>query len=354
MTIQINRTARRGLSTLKHFRNGMYPASYPHGFLVEETNRLVSLRTKAVELGCAISLIPSLTSSSRTRWRAVYHSSTHAGYLWVRFEAAQVPLGTGAGPAGGDPYVKVLVEDSGGTDIGTAEFHYGANPGTSVSDTPSYFGAGYMQIVDTNGDAVQIDPQTDYYITVTDEGSRAIAVSIYEEALEPTEANGYVEPATAAGAPIFDGERAIIPKLRDAWKRGAASLWHWSSNTDATAPTRTASTSRNWIDQTFSGSFGSGEPLVKLYLANKTTVRRTTVPCKWFVNASRATSGTATVSLVGLNAGIVAVQNITSSSAAWVSATVNLPAAEDSYVLLIAGTGTNAITFYASSLLQYE
>ena len=354
---------RKALQTSQVLRNGRYPSAYTQTHLAECTNQIAKYAYKAVEFHCPISVIPARNGSdaSRTRWRGVWHTSPFAKYLWVRFQMAQVGDNTGTS-ASQDPYGKVLIELSNGDDVGTASFHWGYTT-AAASDVPSNFGYGLLPLVDTNGNRVTITGDTDYYVTCSDEQSaRMIGVSIFEECHPADTANGYVETAVSTGGPIEDCDRGptgtqlgVIPILRTAWKRGAANLWHWASNIDSSAPGRITATSRNWIDQTVAFSDAS-HPSVKLDLTNRSTVRRTTVPVKWFVNAvmSPAAGTDGLITLVGLSGGSVATITINSTTQAWYSTTANIVAGEDQWALLLEGDGTNSCVLYASSLIQYE
>lgn len=331
-------------------RNGFYPAANTQLALAETANHINEWCTKAIEFRCPISAIPALSATARTRWRGVIHTSPFAENLFVKFEAAQINDNLGTAHASKDPFVKVLVEDSGGTDIGTAEFHFGYSVGSN--DTPNTFGTIRLPIVDANGVIVQVDPSTDYFISVSDEQSaRAIGVSIYERHLGASTANGYARTEAVAGSPILSADRqTLLTNLRNQWTDGAAGLWHWASNTDATAPTRTGG-DQNIIDAS-STTPSASTPGATLDLRNRSTVRRSTVPCIWYVNASR-TAGTAGVS-IGINGGtVIATITPTTSSPAWYSTTFDLPATLTKYDILHSCSG-GTVTTYASSLLMLE
>lgn len=353
-TVNIPQYARKALKTSQWMRNNLYVDAYVQSFLAEETNRICRWRTKAISFSTPIDAIPAVTGTSRSRWRAVYRATTFAKYLWIKFELARCNLGAGAGGATGDPFGKLLVQDSGGATVGTAEFHYGANPGVTVSDVPSEWGTGYVAIT-SGGSIVSLTPGTDYYLTVSDEqGARVISACVYEESAAGDTANGYLDGGVAAGGPIYDEDRGdMVTMLRDAWKHNAAGIWYWASHTDATAPSRTTNTGANLIDQTV-GFSAASHPGVTIDLANRSTIRRGTVPCAWYVYAKQAAGTGGTMKLVGISGGILATLTITSTTAQWYSTTVNLAASSDRWGLLVAGNNVNATTFYASSLFQYE
>ena len=326
-------------------KNGNHVDAGSQSVTMTEANRIVAYRGEEV---CSFSQrISAIESGSGVSWRCAYHSSTHVRYLWVRFEYAMIDAGGGT-----DMHVKALVENAAGTDLGTATLRY-SPLGTPPLDTPNEFGSAIVPLLDTSGEMVSPLADTDYFITISHENNgRLIACCIYEESLEPTTANGYLESGVAAKGEIYADHRAdLIPLLRNAWKRNAGPLWLWAAS-DVAAITRTSGTRANWIDQTITTP-STASPGVTLDLRYKSTDRRVTVPCRWWIYAKMA-AGIAEVVLSTVGAPEIEVINITSSTAAWYSATINLPAAEDKYELMIAGNGASLLTIYASSLLQYE
>jgi hypothetical protein len=134
--VNVPQYLRAALQTRKLIRNGAYPDMAAQSWFDDETNRIVAYRTKSCSFSTAITRIPALSATSRPRWRGVIHTSSFAKYLWVKFVLAQVPLGAGGGSATGDPYGLLTVKDVGGTTLGTAEAHFGANPAATVNDFP--------------------------------------------------------------------------------------------------------------------------------------------------------------------------------------------------------------------------
>jgi len=355
-TVNIPATCRVALKTSAWISNtDRYPDANVQSFLAEETNRICRWDTKAAEFSVPASSIPAGASGSTTMWRFVVRSSPFARYFHVVFEMTKSGLdGTLHDPSG-----KVLCELSDGTDVGTAEFHYGANPGAADNFyEPSNWGTGYATI-SSAGSKVTLTANTDYYFTVSAEDhGRIVGVAVYEEMLASDTDNGYLNSGVTAGGPIYDADTsAMVPLLRAAWKNGCG-LWHWASHTDALAPTRTSGTRANWIDQTITGvgNPATSEPGVGLYLANKSTERRVTVPCKLFVFAKMSTGAvTGHVYLHSADSGEAVDISVTSATAAWYTATVDLAANDTNrYVLRIMGDNINTLTLYAATLIQYE
>lgn len=346
-TVVIPQYLRLPLQTNGRMRNGLYPNAYAQTFMAEETNRIARWRTKAFEHSTPPADLPAKVIGSRIRWRAPFHASTHARYLWIHFLMSK----TGLDGALGDPYGKVLVELADGTDVGTAEFHYGANLGATTGlDVPSKWAEGF-ELVRSGGVPVELTPGTDYYLTFSDENyGRMIAASAYEESLQADTDNGYIQTLSVAGAPIFDSDRSgPIGILREAWKSNASGLVYWSSDTDATAPTRVANTIANIFDQTIS-AVSASSPGFTLPMARRSTVRRVFVPVRFYVYA-KITSGSGNVSL--LNSTPTGVQvGPNSAVAQWYTVDDVLVAADDKYDLRLTSNGVGTLTVYAAALIQ--
>jgi hypothetical protein len=318
----------------------------------EETNHLLWVRSKQV--GRWRSPIQSVhttnsAGSSLNRWRFVYHAGTHATRLYARMIAARAY--TDGTPA--EPFVRLLIELSDGTDVGTIDFHM-SNVQRS-SDTPNEWSETVLPLRDSNGDIVELTPDTDYYGTFIDfDGGRLISATVYETSLAADTDNGYLPDGPVAGSPVFDEDRGdLTTVLRNAWKRNAAALWHWAADTDALAPTNTTATDTNVIDASTSVSAASAG--ATLDLRNRSTVRRTTVPCKLFVYGKNTvgTGSSGQVQLKDSGGTNLVTINLTSTTAAWFSATVDLPATLAKYDVTF-DTGAGTTTVYAFSLIQYE
>lgn len=346
---------RVAMQTNKHLRNGnFYPAAENHRYLMDEANRIAAWRVKELaSFSCPISAIPVISATARTRWRAYVHTSPFAKYIWARFVIAQSPqldaAGGGIGHASADPFAQLLVEQTNGTDVGTAVRHYGAIFDDTVNDTPGGFDLSRRKLSAT------ISGDTDYLLTVSDEqGARLVACSVYEVCKELDTTNGYLDSSMiVADGPILDNQLSSqLSILRNAWKRGASPLFNFASNTDATAPATSSTTNVNVIDA--AGTVSAATPGWTLDLANRSTVRRSTVPCVFAVYAKSSTSN-GTVTLRDSAGSTIASVSITSSVAAWYTATCNLPASAAKYDLHHKnGSGLGSNTTYAASLFQYE
>ncbi len=369
-TVKISPYIRAPLTTNQIARNGLYPDATVQQHFIEETNRLLAHRTKCVAAfatplwdgSATVIPDPDNTASTRARWRFMFHSSSHVRYLRVLFDIAQFPPTFSGLTPPTDPYGKLEVKNGAGTVVAVAEFHYGKGDAASSTSlvSPADIGTALVYAADPSastaiGTPVVLTPNTDYYCTVTDEGGARIAsVAVFEESLDTTIANGFIDPEPAAQSPILNSHRSeVVQALRTAWKRNAAGLWTWASNTDATAPTNATSTQKNLIDGSLSNA--SGRPVARLDLRNRKRVSSTTVPCKLFVFAKHSTGSSGIVSLRDDATGTI-LASVTSfgTTAEWKSATVDLPNTEADYALYHANNGSGTITTYAATLIQYE
>jgi hypothetical protein len=353
-TVNVPSVLQPALQTNQVIRNSSYPSTAVQSFFQQQTNFI--LRHRAKEVASFASGIDDIAlggfTGTQSNWRFAYRSSSHARHMFVDFVMAMGYKGSSD-----DPFCSMLLENGAGTDIGTATFHYGATD-EDIPDQLSTFGSS-RQAVKSGGVIVELAPDTEYFGTFSStDGGRLVSATVYEVSLDPDTDNGYCTSGVAISSPVMDEDRElVVTNLRDAWKHNAAPLWHWASAVDSAAPTRTTATSRNWIDQTLgAGGVIASDPAVTLVqLPKLSTVRRVTVPCKWWVHAKLASGvGPATVTLVGQTAGVVATIGVVTATAAWYSADVDLDAVSDRYALHMTGDGVVAMTLYASSLYMYE
>jgi hypothetical protein len=360
-TVAIPAFCRKALISKKYSRNGFAPDAQELTFFQEEANRLARYRVKEIgSFSCPIDAIPAVSAVRRIRWRSAFHSSPLAKYIWADLQLAISNQYNGAGvtivDASLDPFGKLLVEDSVGTDIGFIHSHYGSSPipPADLVDAPSYFRSDTEPLNDLTN-IVTISGDTDYFVTLSDEQSaRLIGANIWEVSALPDTANGYLQSGVVVDSPIFDEQRrALLAMLRTNWKRGPAHLWNWASNTDATAPTTNTGVDKNVIDPTVT-AVSVASPGPTLDLAHHSTVRRVTVPVTmWVYGKTTATTGT--VKLKDSSGTTLASVVLNSAVAGWHSTTFNLPASVAKYdptYNVTAGIGTT--TVYAISLYQHE
>jgi hypothetical protein len=340
------------LQSLRWVHNERYPDALFVSGLIEDTNQLLRLRSKEIgRFCCGVGAIPGPVVGARTRWRFAWHSSPKAKYCYVVFVSAYARTGT----TNLDPYAKLKIMSGVSTLVGTCEYHSGAGAVSPVPpDTPAYFSISY-NILNDGVAAVTIPADTELHGFVEDNYSRIVAAVVYEVSAESDTANGYVEHAHAVHSPIVDGTRQdLTTALRTQWKRGAAHLWNWCVDDETTPRTRTANTYLNLIDSASTDMTSAGVVSAKLDLANCSTLRRGTVPCRLRVNA-KMSSGTGTVRLMrGSDNTTITTININSATQGWFDADINLVANQDTYSLFFASDGTHTLTVYAASLYQYE
>lgn len=358
-TVLVPQYLRVALQTNKFLRNGsFYPDASVHSYLVDETNRISAYRVKTLaSFSCPISAIPAMSATARTRWRAYVHTSPFAKYIYARFVIAQSPQLNGAGGfighASADPYAQLLVEQTNGTDVGTAVRHYGAIYTDTANDTPGGFDLSKRKLDAT------VSGDTDYLLTVSDEqGARIVACDVYEACADLDTSNGYLSSAAIVGdGPIFDAHvGSVASALRTHWKRGASSLFTWASNTDATAPVNATATYKNVIDTSIT-TVSAATHGWTLDLTNRSTVRRASSGVPAIMYAYCKTAGASgNVVLKDSGGTILATCNTTSGTAAWISSgAFYLPATAAKYdVHLNMASGVGNTTAYAVSLLQYE
>jgi len=326
-------------------RNGRFPDASMYALLTSQTNYLLKWRCKEVfGMWTPIQLIPA-RSGTRTRWRFAFTSSPMARYVYVVMWLASSPGAT-------DSYARLTIRDSGGAVVGTADVHAGTTAG-SAPDTPAWMSIG-TQILNDGTSPVEIPGAVDLYGEVTDQDSRIVAITVYEEAFPADSGNGYIEGGFAVQQPIFDGVRQQISnQLTSQWKFGAAHVEHWTVDQDASVRTRTANTAINLVDNT-STTPSSSTPGVTLDLLQKGSERRGTVPCVLQAYGGMSAGGSfGHVELVD-SSNVVVGDVLIQFGNAWRSSIVNLPATVAKYDLRFKSDGVNTCSVYAASLYQFE
>lgn len=340
--------ARKALVTLQRLRNGLYPEAGTTTHLQEEANRIVALRGKQWTFAAPLATLHAAAGSFLQRWRAFIHTSTHCRYIYVR--ALSMPSNNA-----GRPVTTVTFTVSGDvTPSATCDFSYGAETASDALNTVS---PGQMRPTFA-GAFVDLLPDTDYEVNVYDaDNARTASVCLFETALERDTANGYVVNGVVGGQDILQPHRAdIMPMLRDAWLRNARPLITWSSDIDASSPTRTSATIANLIDGV-TGSPTAATAGFTLNLTNQSTLRRAAdgIPVIMRAYGKCAGGGSGHVYLTDSAGTDLIDTEIDTTTEAWYSSgAFNLPATDGKYDLRFGGDGVNLLTVRAVSLYCIE
>jgi len=172
-------------------------------------------------------------------WRA--YMRTGYGASELRFDLA---LGLDLHVAG-DPYVEVVVTESGGASQ-TIRIDYG-NSGSGSSDEPYTIGTFFRR-------GVTVSPNTAYEILVRGvDGGRPLTVAGYEYANpEINESTSYyAELAPSVAQPVYDSFRQkLLDGLSNVWKGNGAHLLTWAGLGTGNARSVTGTTWTNVFDGT--------------------------------------------------------------------------------------------------------
>lgn len=331
-------------------RNGLIPSASLETELANSMNFVSAIRGKCLSWATPIADVPAGSGSTRTRWRFFTHTSPFLRRLRAMVYMATADT-TGGGGGGSNPSMSITVTNADeSTTYGTATYSYGAFLGTPV-DTPERFGHGEITIA--------CPADTDVAIRVDDvNGGRVIAVAIQEEMLKLNSANGYIVPANVSiASPIYDARRQLLFETATAaWNRQAAHLCSWTVD-DQSVPRLTAfNTSRNLIDNT-SIAVSAATPGPTLDLRYCKTRSSTTVPCMLAVWGAMSTGAdTGQVRIVDSSGSTIGSVLITSTTASWHTAVIDMPAALDKvdpqFRCITGGLG-DSFTVGAVSLYQY-
>ena len=161
----------------------------------------------------------------------------------------------------------------------------------------------------------------------------------------------YNQRAPQAGAPLYDADREkLLVGFSNMLRHNGGTIIHWGLSTGGTR-TRTSATPINLIDNATTGAPTAATPGYHLDLTYRRTASRTTVPFEIGVYASNLV-GVGAVTLRS-SSGVIATCAI-AGGAAWYTTTASIPAGVDKYDLQFYGDGTNPLTVYAVSLIEWE
>jgi len=331
------------LHVRRYVRNGLIPHAIFESEVGAALNFCGAVRNRELfSWGVPLTSIPG-AGGDRVRWRA----AAHTGPLLRRLRATICAARNDADALEPSCTIYVTNADQSVT-YGSAEFVYGNNFGTAPGNTPDEFGIGELIIGGVPAD-------TDVYLRIDDnDHGRIVSVTIHEESKKLLASNGYLLPSVVSvGGPIDDARRGSSYALATSlWKRGAAHLFNWTVDLDASKITTTGGTFKNIVDNS-STSVSAATPGWTLDLRYCRTLGQTTVPCVFKCYGSATVGDTAEVSLVDSGGSPVATISVNSPTNGWFSATVNLPATLAKYDVHYADPDGGTISLGACSLYQY-
>lgn len=334
------------IEPFKYVRNGKYPAAEFQGELADRAAHLALYRLKEIaSFGMTTAVLGSPGfDGERVRWRTRYEPSPYAAAIVVRAWLAQATLEN----TSSDPYA--VVDLDGGAEGGTAELHYGAAP---VEDAnPDHMGALTTFVLESAGVIYVPDPTLVYDVRVSDYQSRIAACTIYEASLATPSpfSEGY-----AATVPILDIHRQeLVEYARTAWKEQAAPLFTWTVDDGLTPRSRSTASDMNLIDNANTSVSGASLGFT-IDLRNRSRISTGTVPVRFRAYCSVAAGSGGTVKLKDSGGTTVAtISNAGATGAGWYQTTAELPATLAKYDITYQGDGTNALSVYATNLVQFS
>lgn len=329
------------LQPARYVRNGLVPHATFESHLATSLNFVAASRPKELfRYYGNVSSIPTGTPSARTRWRFAAHTGPQLRQL--RAVVVALPSDKGA-TASAKLYI---TNATASTTYATGEFVFGSTLGTSA--VPSAFVAGEIVLTGVPAD-------TDIYGRFEDlSDGRLISASVVEEYLPLLPGNGYVlPPQVPVKGPIYDNRyEDELTLARNVWRRGAAHLLNWSSNTDATAPTTTSSSYKNIVNNS-STSVSAASPGYYLDLRYCCTRARSAVPVKMWAYGSTTSGSSNEVGLFDASGTLIGSINGFSSTPGWLSTTIDMSSNGDKYDIMFKSNGSATFSVNAVSIGQY-
>lgn len=238
-----------------------------------------------------------------------------------------------------------------GAQIGQASCHFGYSYGKTPNETPDEWGVGVIGIDVSNY------RDTSFRATlVASSEARVISCTVYESAARPDVSNGYAPQQVSVGQPILDEDRSAVQDLAHSlWHRGGPTLFTFSSQTDAAAPTNVQAVVRNVVDSVPLNAKQTATPAgfrPDLRHSGRKTVD--TVPVKIECYAGMAGAGTGSVFVMDEFLSIHATFLVTGTASWQTPIETTLPSDLRKYYVAHAGTGIDTVTTYALSCYRYS
>lgn len=283
-----------------------------------------------------------------TMWRFYAHLGPSAARVRVR-----MLLGGCTDPS---PTATCTIADSTGATIGTVTCTYApTNVGTFAS------GPGYLAVLGPPSQwteytgTVDVTADTDIQGTFsTTNSGQIIAAVVYEESLEPTLANGYLQQSVGASSPILDSDRGLVlAKANSMWRRGGAHVLNWSVEDQSAPRTVAVNNATNIIDGAVGiFTYTTGFTLDMRYKA-RTSRSATGVQCYVQVRCKSSIANHGRFDIWDSGGTSIMHIDLWGTAEAWRSGAVTFPATKAKYDMTFQ-TDSGTATLYAVSIYEYE
>lgn len=296
---------------------------------------------------------PAAAVASRARWRG----RGHTGPLTEHLAIVMTLTLPGVGVAAEGLFGRCAVTEVGGATT-NVDFYYGSTSSTASGDVPAHHSRALFLI--------PASPDTTYEFAFSDHGvvgggtigsggvcTRLVSASIHEIKLPSHTLNGYLDPGIGVMMPIYDSHRDVAYDLAtQLWKLGGATCVPLTTETDAEVVTRTSDTPANLANDSVT-TLGA-HPRFKLDLRNRNRRSKTTVPMVLSAFAGVAGGGVAYAQLYNAAGSFIGEVEITGATPAWHADTIQVPAVEDEYAVMVLSDGLEEAAFYAISLYELD
>jgi hypothetical protein len=343
-TTDVDRLCKPRLQPQWSTRNGQLVSAEFQGSVSLLANQIARYRPKMYARGGGDVTAPVADK----HWRFAGCFGPAAGSMVVRLLMAPADQSSSAS----NPYVRLNVYDTSDTLIATARAHFGASYGIPLDEAPSEWG------VMTIGVDVRDYRETCFRAEIiANEEARPISFVAYESTMPATTENAYVNSTYSVGQPILDTDRRHVQDLAvSLYKYGGPSLFHFMSETDATAPEASSTTHASILDSGTPNQEPAGFH-VDLRFSNRKTKTMVPVRVECCAMVDESSVGSGEVRVVDSAGNVYATFSVTNRgpSPAWQTAVeAELPADERMYFVEHCTPVLDTITTFCVSVYRYQ
>lgn len=271
--------------------------------------------------------IPSSAAGTRNRWRAAFHLGPYSTRLMARVVLCPPNNNYGNASYG---RLTIFSDTAEATAVATADFYYGAAPGTTTVN-------GYQYLKEVMLPVEGLTADTDYTLRFDDINyGRIVCASVFELPSLTEGLTGYLPISLNQDSEVLHVYRQNVATVqKNLCRRGQAHLLNWTVDNQASPVTRTSGTDTNILDNG-AIAYAASEPAFGLKLTGHDRLSQTSgIPCvmkAWGYMSTGSALGRVNISNASGTVN-TEVEGVWGTTASWQSVAITLPATEDRYFI---------------------